>query len=124
VAALLEGPYAQAQRGILICDQLNPHTIGSFDKALPPDKARRLPRRLEIHHTPKHGSGLNLAEWELSVLTRQCLRSRPPSLLVLIHKVTPWARDRNARQRGVDWQFTMNDARIKLKRLYPQVQLP
>jgi hypothetical protein len=123
VAALLEGRYAQAEKVILICDNLNTHTIASLYKAFPPEKARRLAQRLESHYTPKHGSWLNIAECERSVLTRQCLRTRTPSLGALVRKVTPWARDRNARQCGVDWQFTTKDARIKLKRLYPQVQL-
>jgi len=123
VAALLEGRYAQAEKIILICDQLNTHTVASLYKAFPPETARRLAQRLEIHYTPKHGSWLNLAECELSVLTRHCLRNRTPSLRALARKVTVWTRDRNARQRGVDWQFATKDARIKLKRLYPQVQL-
>jgi hypothetical protein len=123
VAALLEGRYAQAEKVLLICDQLNTHTIGSLYKAFPPEKARRLAQRLEIHYTPKHGSWLNIAECELSVLTRQCLRNRTTSVTALVRKVTPWARDRNARQRGVHWHFRTKDARIKLKRLYPEVQL-
>jgi hypothetical protein len=123
VAALLEGRYAQAEKVILICDQLNTHTIASLYKAFPPEKARRLARRLEIHYTPKHGSWLNIAECELSVLTRQCLRTRTASVAALVRKVTPWASDRNTRQRGVHWQFRTKDARIKLKRLYPEVQL-
>ena len=123
VAALLEGRYAQVQKVILICDNLNTHTIASLYKAFPPEKARRLAQRLEIHYTPKHGSWLNIAEGELSVLTRQGLRTRTASREALLRKVTPWARDRNARQRGVNWQFRTKDARIKLKRLYPEVQL-
>lgn len=123
LAALLEGRCAQAEKVILICDNLNTHTVASLYKAFPADKARRLAQRLEIHYTPKHGSWLNIAECELSVLTRHCLRRRTASFEALVGKVTPWARDRNARQRGVDWQFTTNDARIKLKHLYPQVQL-
>jgi hypothetical protein len=123
VAGLLEGRYAQAEKVILICDQLNTHTIASLYKAFPPDKARRLARRLEIHYTPKHGSWLNIAECELSVLTRQCLRNRTASPQALVRKVTPWAQDRNARQRGVHWHFRTKDARIKLTHLYPQVQL-
>ena len=117
VATLLEGRYAQAEKVILISDNLNTHTIASLYKAFPPEKARRLARRLEIHYTPKHGSWLNIAECELSVLTRQCLRTRTPNVGALVRKVTPWARDRNARQRGVDWHFTTKDARIKLERL-------
>jgi hypothetical protein len=123
LAALLEGRYAQAEKVILICDNLNTHTIASLYKAFPPERARRLALRLEIHYTPKHGSWLNIAECELSVLTRHCLRRRTASLAALVGKVTPWARDRNARQRGVHWQLTTKDARTKLRRLYPQVQL-
>jgi len=123
VAALLEGRYAQAEKVIVMCDQLNTHTIASLYKAFPPEKARHLARRLEIHYTPKHGSWLNIAECELSVLTRQCLRNRTASVSALVRKVTPWARDRNTRQRAVHWQFRTKDARIKLKRLYPEVQL-
>jgi hypothetical protein len=123
VAALLESRYASAEKVILICDNLNTHTVASLYKAFPPEKARRLALQLEIHYTPRHGSRLNIAECELSVLTRHCLRHRTPSLAALIGKVTAWTQDRNARQRGGDWQFTTKDARIKLKRLYPQVQL-
>jgi hypothetical protein len=123
MAALLEGRYAQAEKVIVICDNLKTHAIASLYKAFAPEKARRLAVRLEIHYTPKRGSWLNIAECELSVLARQCLRTCTPSAPSLVRKVTPWARDRNARQCGVDWQFTTKDARIKLKRLYPQVQL-
>ncbi len=121
-AALLESRYAQAEKVILISDQLNTHVIGSLYKAFPPEQARRLVQRLEIHYTPKHGSWLNIAECELSVLTRQCLRNRTPSVAALICKVMPWAQDRNAQQHGVGWHFRTKDARIKLKRLYPEVQ--
>jgi hypothetical protein len=123
LAALLEGRYARAEKVIVICDQLNTHTVASLYKAFPPEKARHLARRLEIHYTPTHGSWLNIAECELSVLTRQCLRTRTASVAALVRKVAPWARDRNARQRGVHWQFRTKDARIKLKRLYPEIQL-
>jgi hypothetical protein len=123
VAPLLAARYAQAAKVVLLCDQLNTHTIASLYKALPPEKARRLAQRLEIHYTPKHGRWLNLAECELSVLTRPCLRTRTASVSALVRKVTPWARDRNARQRGVHWHFRTKEARSKLKRLYPEVQL-
>jgi len=107
----------------LVCDNLNTHTIGALYKAFPPEEARRLAERLEIHYTPKHGSWLNIAECELSVLSRQCLGKRTSDMRRLKHKVNPWAKDRNKRQRGVDWRFTTADARIKLKRLYPQIQM-
>jgi len=123
LAGLLDGRYAKAEKVILVCDNLNTHTIASFYKAFAPAEARRLAERIEIHHTPKHGSWLNIAECELSVLSRHCLRTRTSSIQSLICKVTPCARERNHRQCGVDWQFTAKDARIKLKRLYPHVQL-
>jgi hypothetical protein len=123
MAQVLENRYPQAEKVIVICDQLNTHTPASFYKAFPPAEARRLAERIEIHHTPKHGSWLNLAECELSVLSRHCLRRRTPSMRSLIHKVTPWATERNRRQSGVDWQFTTADARVKLKSLYPHIQL-
>jgi len=123
VRALLDDEYPDAERVILVCDNLNTHKTGSLYKAFPPEEARRLAERLEIHYTPKHGSWLNVAECELSVLSRQCLGRRTPSMHALRRKVVPWARERNKRQRGVDWRFTTDDARIKLKRLYPQVQM-
>lgn len=123
LAELLDGRYAEAEKVILVCDNLNTHTIASFYKAFAPAQARRLAKRIEIHYTPKHGSWLNIAECELSVLSRHCLRNRTSGVQSLIRKLRPWARERNHRQRGVDWQFTAEDARIKLKRLYPHVQL-
>ncbi len=123
VRSLLDEEYPEAEKVILVCDNLNTHKTASFYEAFPADEARRLAERLEIHYTPKHGSWLNVAECELSVLSRQCLGRRTTSMRALRRKVTPWARKRNRRQRGVDWRFTTDDARIKLKRLYPQVQM-
>ena len=120
---LLEEDYPDAVRVIVVCDNLNTHTIGAFYEAFPPAVARRLVERLEIHHTPKHGSWLNVAECELSVLTRQCLRSRTGTISALEDKVRRWEQDRNNRQCGVHWHFTTTDARVRLRRLYPQVQL-
>jgi len=120
---ILDGEYPDAEKVILVCDNLNTHKTASLYKAFPPAEARRLAERLEIHYTPKHGSWLNIAECEISVLSRQCLGRRTPGLSALRRKVLPWARERNERQRGVDWRFTTEDARIKLKRLYPQVQM-
>lgn len=120
---LLEDDYADAATVVLVCDNLNTHTPAAFYQAFPPAEARRLVERLEIHYTPKHGSWLNVAECELSVLSRQCLQRRLGSRAVLTRQVRAWERDRNARQRGVDWHFTTADARIKLTHLYPQVQL-
>ena len=101
------------------------HIFGATIKlyeAFPPEQARRLASRLEIHSTPKHGSWLNIAEIELSALTLQCLDRRMPDLETLIQETMQWEQRRNATQKGVDWQFSTQDARIKLKRLYPQMQ--
>lgn len=123
VRSLLDDDYPDAKKVVLVCDNLNTHDTSSLYEAFPPEEARRLAERLEIHYTPKHGSWLNIAECEVSVLSRQCLGKRTSSLRELRRKVDPWARDRNKRQCGVDWRFTTDDARIKLKRLYPQVQM-
>ena len=123
VRTLLEEDYPGAQKIILVCDNLNTHTIGSLYQAFPPAQARRLAQRIEIHYTPKHGSWLNIAECELSVLSRQCLAGRTPDLPTLHHKVKAWERQRNQDQTGVDWQFTCAKARTKLKQLYPQVRM-
>jgi hypothetical protein len=119
---LLDTQYPEAHSIRLVCDQLNTHGIGSLYEAFPPEQAHRLAARLEIHHTPKHGSWLNIAEIELSALTIQCLDRRIPNLETLIHETTRWEQRRNAAQKGVDWQFSTHEARIKLKRLYPQMQ--
>lgn len=113
---------AEAEKVILIRDNLNTHRIVWFYNTFDPAEARRLAERIEIHYTPPHGSWLNIGEFELSVLSRHCLRTRTPSIQSLIRKVTPWAEDRINRQCGVDWQFTTADARIKLKSLYPHIQ--
>ncbi len=102
-------------------DNLNTHSISSLYEAFPPEIARSLVKRLEIHHTPKHGSWLNIAEIELSAMTKQCLERRIDSITSLDHELTSWETARNSLQKGVDWQFTTPDARIKLKRLYPQI---
>ena len=102
-------------------DNLNTHTIGSLYEAFEPTEARRLTERLEIHYTPKHGSWLNMAETELSVLAMQCLDRRIPALEDLEREVHAWEDNRNKTTKGVDWQFTTEDARVKLRRLYPQL---
>ncbi len=122
IQRLLNDDYAEADKVILVCDQLNTHKIASLYQAFEPTTARRLVERLEIHHTPKHGSWLNIAENELSALTRQCLDCRIPDLETLERATTAWYTQRNCAQRSVDWQFTTTDARIRLKRLYPQIQ--
>ena len=122
IRILLEEDYPDAQVVVLVMDNLNTHSIGSLYEAFEPAKARELARRLEIHYTPKHGSWLNIAESELSVLSRQCLDRRIESFERLDSECRCWNVGRNALQKGVDWQFTTADARIKLKRLYPQAQ--
>lgn len=120
VRELLEIDYPNARKIILICDNLNTHTIGAFYEAFPPEEASILVKRLEIHNTPIHGSWLNIAEIELSALSRQCLDRRLDNLELLIHETKKWETSRNNNQKLVDWQFTSESARIKLKRLYPQ----
>lgn len=114
--------YPEAEKITLIMDNLNVHTTASFYVAYPPEEARRLINRLDIHYTPKHGSWLNIAECELSVLQNQCFKDRRiPTETALSEEITAWANRRNSSQTGVDWQFTTKDARTKLKRLYPIV---
>lgn len=122
VQQLLDTRYPEAERIRLVCDNLNTHGIGSLYEAFPPEQARGLASRLEIHYTPKHGSWLNIAEIELRALSLQCLDRRIPDLETLIDETKQWEQRRNAAQKGVDWQFSTHDARIKLKRLYPQMQ--
>lgn len=120
VKTLLDVDYPQAETVVLVWDNLNTHTPASLYKAFPPAEARRLLDRLEIHYTPKHGSWLDMAEIELSVFTQQCLKRRIADIDTLEHEAHAWARQRNAAQIGVDWQFTNELARTKLKRLYPK----
>jgi len=122
VKELLDVRYARAAKVLLVMDNLNTHSIGSLYEAFDPTEARRLAQKLEIHHTPKHGSWLNIAECELSAFTRQCSSRRMPDRATLQREATIWAERRNQTQKGVDWHFTTKDARIKLKRLYPQIQ--
>ncbi len=120
IRELLEVHYLDAPKVRLVMDNLNTHSISSLYEAFEPETARRLAKRLEIHYTPKHGSWLNIAEIELSAMTRQCLDRRIPSISELQLELSEWESVRNKNQKGVDWQFTTDDARIKLKRLYPQ----
>jgi hypothetical protein len=115
--------YPQAERIVLVCDNLNTHTPASLYEAFEPAEARRLAERFEWHYTPKHGSWLNVAEMELSVLARQCLDRRIPDMPALRQEVQAWERQRNAAVVKVDWQFTTADARVKLKKLYPTLEL-
>jgi hypothetical protein len=120
IRILLDVDYCDAEKVILICDNLNTHKIASLYERFDPQEAKRLRDRLEIHYTPKHGSWLNIAEIELSLLTRQCLHRRIPNVEMLRQQAQAWYERRNVKQKSVDWQFTCEDARIKLKRLYPQ----
>lgn len=122
VKALVDDPrYADADCITLVCDQLNTHGLGSLYKAFDPAEALRIANRLELIHTPRHGSWLNIAECELSVLTRQCLGRRMHQPEIIEQQAAHWAAERNAAGVGVDWQFTTDDARVKLKRLYPNI---
>ena len=122
VRGLVDGRYKDAEKVVLVMDQLNTHSPASLYEALPPEEAERIARRLEVHHTPKHGSWLNMAEIELGVLGRQCLSRRLAKQSTLTEQVAAWEAQRNAAAAKVDWQFTTPDARIKLRRLYPSVQ--
>ena len=123
VANLLEGRYADCEKVILVCDNLNTHTPGAFYEAFEPERARRLVRRIQFCYTPKHGSWLNIAENELSSLTRQCISGRRiGDLPTLQAEIAAWSADVNATQRGVDWQMRIDDARCKLKSVYPTIK--
>jgi DDE superfamily endonuclease len=122
VAQLLDNRYAGVARITLVCDNLNTHTKGAFYEAFPPEKARDYVRRIDFVYTPKHGSWLNVAECELSCLTRQCLADRRiGDLATLQSEIAAWSSRVNEKQRAVDWQFTIDKARVKLKRLYPKI---
>ena len=111
--------YAEAEKIVLVMDNLNTHKLSVLYQAFPAEEARRLYERFEVHYTPKHASWLNIAECELSVLGRQCLDRRIEDGALLKREVRAWEAARNATEVHVDWQFTTTDARIKLKRLYP-----
>ncbi len=117
---LLRTRYADVEKVILICDNLNTHTRGAFYEVFEAKKARELVRRIEFHYTPKHGSWLNIAENELSSMTRQSISGRRiENIEMLRAETSAWADSSNEKQRGVDWQFTVENARVKLKSLYP-----
>jgi hypothetical protein len=120
IRMLLDEDYPEVKKVLLVCDNLNTHKVASLYEAFKPQEAKRLRDRLELHYTPKHGSWLNIAEIELSLLTRQCLHRRIPDMQTLQKQAQAWYEKRNVKQKLVDWQFTCEDARIKLKRLYPQ----
>jgi len=118
---LVDEVFAEAEVIVLVLDNLNTHTPASLYEAFEPVEAKRLADKLEIHYTPKHGSWLNMAEIELSVLGRQCLDRRLPEVPVLSGEIAAWEQARNAAKRMVHWHFTTADARIKLKKLYPSI---
>jgi hypothetical protein len=119
---LIDVRYKDAEKIILVMDNLNTHGPGSFYKVFPPEEARRLTRKLEIHYTPKHGSWLNMAEIMLSILARQCLAERIESMEKAKEKIMAWQEERNQAHVTINWRFTAEDARIKLKRLYPIIE--
>ena len=124
MAKLLDGRYNGRDKVILVCDNLNTHTKGAFYEAFPPAQAREYVRRIEFRHTPKHGSWLNIAENELSSMTRQCMaRRRIGDLKSLREQIRAWSSDVNRTQRGVDWQMQIGDARCKLKSVYPKIKM-
>jgi hypothetical protein len=122
IKELVDERYPEAVKIPLVMDNLNTHSPASLYEAFEPAEAKRLADKLEIHHTPKHGSWLNIAEIGLSVLSRQCLGRRVPDFETLEAEVKAWQEERNAKGGKIDWRFTTDDARIKLKRLYPSIQ--
>jgi len=118
---LVDVHFRDAAKIMLVCDNLNTHKPSSLYKAFPPAEARRIAEKIEFHYTPKHGSWLNMAEIELSVLSRQCLSRRIADQDALKHEIQKWQTQRNEQSATVKWQFTTDDARIKLNKLYPLV---
>ena len=121
VKNVLENEYPTAEKVVFVMDNLNTHTISSLYETFPPHIALPLAKRMEIHYTPKHGSWLNIAEIELSVLSSQCLKRRVADMTLLETEIKAWQSDRNEMTKSVDWQFSTEDARVKLKSLYPAV---
>jgi len=119
---LVDEAFPEAKQVIVVMDNLNTHVAHALYKAFAPAEARRILERLEFHYTPKHGSWLNMAEIEFSVLAKQCLDQRIPSKQILSNEIEAWETQRNQKHSTVDWQFSASDARIKLKRLYPSIQ--
>ena len=121
--ALVDDFYPDADLVHVVMDNLNTHKLASLYEAFPAEKAHRIARRLQFHYTPKHGSWLNMAEIELSILSRQCLSRRIATKLILSQEVQAWESERNHTESTIDWRFTTKDARIKLKRLYPSLDM-
>jgi transposase len=123
IREMVDEDYPAAEMIVLVMDNLNTHKPASLYEAFEPAEARRLVEKLEIHYTPKHGSWLNMAETELSILTKQCLDRRIPDVATLRREIAAWERIRNKAESKINWQFTTHDARIKLKKLYPSIQV-
>lgn len=123
IKELVDERYPEAEQIVLVMDNLNTHTPASLYEAFDPTEARRIAQKLEIHYTPKHGSWLNMAEIELSVLSRQCLNRRVPDFETLEREAHAWQKRRNEKTVRIDWRFDTEDAPIKLKRLYPSLQV-
>jgi transposase len=123
VKELVDVHYPEAEKITLVMDNLNTHRMSCLYEAFAPDEAQRLIEKIEVVHTPKHGSWLNMAECELSVLEKQALGDRVESEAILREQIAVWNADRNSRAKGIDWQFKTSDARIKLRRLYPQITM-
>lgn len=122
IRELVDERYPEADQIVLVMDNLNTHSAASLYEAFEPAEARRLAEKLEIHHTPKHGSWLDMAEIELGILNRQCLNRRLDNVATLKHEIAAWECDRNRRESKVKWRFTTADARIRLRRLYPSLE--
>jgi len=122
IRQLVDVHFSDAEKIVLVMDNLNTHKPASLYEAFPPAEARRLIEKLEIHYTPKHGSWLDMAETELSILTKQCLDRRISDSATLVREIAAWEAPRNANCAKIDWQFTTGTARVKLKRLYPSIR--
>ena len=122
IKKLVDEDYPDADIIVLVCDNLNTHNISSLYEAFEPEEARRIWERIELHHTPKHGSWLDMAEIELSAFTKECLNRRIGTIEEVKKQSEAWCVDRNERQKGIDWQFSIGDARMKLKHLYPIIK--
>lgn len=122
IQKLVDDYYPKAHKIVLVMDNLNTHAGASLYKTFPPEEARRILDRLEIHYTPKHGSWLDMAEIELSILSRQCLDQRIPDKKTIKNEIAAWEKKRNAISSSMNWRFNVCDARIKLKKLYPIIE--
>lgn len=122
IKELLTVHYPNEPTVVLVMDNLNTHALSSLYEAFPSEEARTYASRLDVHYTPKHGSWLNMAEIEIQAMTSQCLRRRIPTLARLQEELTAWEQDRNSQQKVINWQFTTQEARIKLKHLYPIIE--